>query len=126
MNPRRLKRTDKAPMRRRVTPAPVAFAVASLAALLASGLADPASARSHRVTPFETESRHAGPPLLAVVALGRQRITVYDADGWILRAPVSSGQPGYETPAGIYSVSRRRRSITPIFMTTLPCHSCSV
>jgi hypothetical protein len=33
-----------------------------------------------------------------------QRVTIYDADGWILRAPVSSGQTGYETPAGVYSV----------------------
>ncbi len=36
-----------------------------------------------------------------------QRITIYDADGWILRAPVSSGQKGRETPAGIFSVIQK-------------------
>ena len=36
-----------------------------------------------------------------------QRITVYDADGWIVRAPVSSGQKGRETPAGIFSVIQK-------------------
>ena len=36
-----------------------------------------------------------------------QRITVYDANGWILRAPVSSGQKGRETPAGIFSVIQK-------------------
>ena len=36
-----------------------------------------------------------------------QRITVYDAKGWILRAPVSSGQKGRETPAGIFSVIQK-------------------
>jgi L,D-transpeptidase-like protein len=33
--------------------------------------------------------------------------TIYDADGKILRAPVSTGQIGYETPAGIYSVIQK-------------------
>ena len=41
---------------------------------------------------------------MAIVSLHDQRITVYDAGGWILRAPVSSGQKGRETPAGIFSV----------------------
>ena len=50
------------------------------------------------------ESRPAGQPIMAIVSLQSQRITVYDAKGWILRAPVSSGQSGRETPAGIFSV----------------------
>src|SRR6202043_3088676 len=50
------------------------------------------------------ESRPVGQPIMAVVSLQSQRITVYDAKGWILRAPVSSGQSGRETPAGIFSV----------------------
>ena len=45
---------------------------------------------------------------MAVVSLSRQRVTIYDADGWIMRAPVSSGQSGYETPAGIYSILQRK------------------
>ena len=44
---------------------------------------------------------------MAIVSLRSQRITVYDADGWILRAPVSSGQKGRETPAGIFSVIQK-------------------
>jgi hypothetical protein len=36
-----------------------------------------------------------------------QRITVYDKNGWILRAPVSSGQRGRETPAGVFSVIQK-------------------
>ena len=53
------------------------------------------------------ESRTAGEPIIAVVSLRSQRITVYDADGWIFRAPVSSGQKGRETPAGIFSVIQK-------------------
>jgi hypothetical protein len=44
---------------------------------------------------------------MAIVSLHSQRITVYDANGWILRAPVSSGQKGRETPAGIFSVIQK-------------------
>src|ERR1700756_6060818 len=83
----------------RVTPV-----LAVLAALI--GLLEQASARgsgSERAIQ-EVETRNPGDPILAIVSLQRQRITIYDAQGWILRAPVSSGQKGRETPAGIFSV----------------------
>jgi hypothetical protein len=48
--------------------------------------------------------RAAGAAIMAIVSLQSQQITIYDADGWILRAPVSSGQKGRETPAGVFSV----------------------
>ena len=53
------------------------------------------------------ESRPAGEPIMAIVSLHNQRITVYDATGWILRAPVSSGQKGRETPAGVFTVLQK-------------------
>ncbi len=52
-------------------------------------------------------SRTAGTPLLAVVGLAEQRISIYDAKGKIMELPVSSGQTGYETPAGIYSIVQK-------------------
>src|SRR5712671_5577913 len=80
-------------------------AVASLAVLIAAG--DDAGARSGW-SPIESiESRGAGDAIMAIVSLRNQRITVYDAKGWILRAPVSSGQKGRETPAGIFSVIQK-------------------
>jgi len=51
--------------------------------------------------------RHAGTPVMAVVALAEQRVTIYDISGKILRASVSTGQTGYETPVGIYSVLQK-------------------
>ena len=44
---------------------------------------------------------------MAIVSLRSQGITVYDTAGWIMRAPVSSGQSGRETPAGIFSVLQK-------------------
>ena len=78
--------------------------VASVAALVAAG--DHAGARSGW-SERSVESHSAGDPIMAIVSLRNQRITVYDADGWILRAPVSSGQKGRETPAGIFSVIQK-------------------
>ena len=87
------------------------LAAASLAALLVSAVADPAAARSDRGREPKRDdsvlSRPAGVPLMAIVSLGEQRVTIYDAEGRILRAPVSTGQTGYETPAGIYSVIQK-------------------
>jgi hypothetical protein len=41
---------------------------------------------------------------MAIVSIKSQQVTIYDADGWIFRAPVSTGIKGRETPAGIFSV----------------------
>jgi hypothetical protein len=80
--------------------------VALAASIVAGGDASARSGRSER--PVETiQSRSAGEPIMAIVSLGNQRITVYDAKGWILRAPVSSGSKGRETPAGIFSVIQK-------------------
>ena len=81
--------------------------VAGLAALIAAG--DHAGARGGRSerSVESIESRTAGEPIMAIVSLHDQRITVYDADGWTLRAPVSSGQKGRETPAGIFSIIQK-------------------
>src|SRR5438309_6727080 len=68
---------------------PASLVIAGLAALAA----DPAGAASRhgerRIEAIET--RPAGTPIMAIISLRSQRITIYDADGWILRAPVSSG-----------------------------------
>ncbi len=51
-----------------------------------------------------TAPRDAGEPIMAIVSIKSQQVTFYDADGWILRAPVSTGITGRETPAGVFAV----------------------
>jgi hypothetical protein len=96
------KATSRHPRTRRVH-----LAIAALATLIAMG--DHVAARGGRSqTAVESvRSRTAGDPIMAIVSLRDQRITVYDVHGWILRAPVSSGQRGRETPAGIFSVIQK-------------------
>ena len=47
-------------------------------------------------------------PMLAIVALNEQRVTIYSAAGKMLEAPVSTGSTGYETPAGIFSIVQKK------------------
>ena len=95
------------PKRKRTRMRPAHLAIAVLATLIAAGNhAGATDRRSER--PVESiASRTAGDPIMAIVSLHNQRITVYDANGWILRAPVSSGQKERETPAGIFSVIQK-------------------
>jgi hypothetical protein len=87
---------------------PSDLVLAALAVLIAAPL-DHARAVERRGerSVQSVESRTHGEPIVAVVSLRKQQITVYDPNGWILRAPVSSGQKGRETPAGIFSVIQK-------------------
>src|ERR1700760_4176756 len=77
--------------------------LAALAAL--SALTAPAFAAKKPSEPVEaTAQRELGEPVMAVVSIKSQRVTFYDADGWIYRAPVSTGTTGRETPAGVFAV----------------------
>lgn len=57
----------------------------------------------------ETVTRAAKGPLVVVVSLNRQRLTVYDATGAIASSPISSGRRGFATPAGVFTVVQKRR-----------------
>jgi hypothetical protein len=89
-------------MRRWGPPAIVTLvAMAALTALTAGAAARP----PHTAPPTEaTAPRDAGEPIMAIVSIKSQQVTFYDADGWITRAPVSTGTTGRETPAGVFAV----------------------
>jgi len=112
------------PKRKQARLRPACLAVASLAVLIAAG--DDAGARSGW-SPIESiESRSAGEPIMAIVSLRNQRITVYDAKGWILRAPVSSGQKRRETPAGIFSVIQKVQDhYSNLYDDAYTCRTCN-
>jgi hypothetical protein len=83
---------------------PLHLTIAALAATIAAGGVANARHIHEQEWSASVDARSAGEPIMAIVSLQRQQITIYDANGWILRAPVSSGQKGRETPAGIFSV----------------------
>ena len=69
---------------------------------------DPAGAKSPRdARRDEGQSHGPGVPMLAIVSLSDQRVTIYDSEGKMLQSPISSGSTGLVTPAGIYSVVQK-------------------
>ena len=48
-------------------------------------------------------------PLIIVVSIGSQHVTVYDDGTPIMSGPVSTGMPGHPTPMGIFSVIQKDR-----------------
>src|SRR6516225_2678211 len=91
---------------------PAVVTLAAMAALTALTAGAAASEARSAPTNEATAPREAGEPIMAIVSIGSQRVTFYDADGWILRAPVSTGTTGRETPAGVFASSRRTRTTT--------------
>ncbi|MGO9475242.1 MAG: L,D-transpeptidase family protein, partial [Rhodomicrobium sp.] len=87
----------------RFTSVAAILCIAGFTAVAADGTSS-ANARQSRRGERQTQSRAAGAPLLAIIALAQQRVSVYGASGKIMEAPVSTGATGRETPAGIYSI----------------------
>jgi len=79
-------------------------ALVAMTALMAA--VAPAAAKQARPAQ-STEAvapREAGEPIMAIVSIKSQQVTFYDSEGWILRAPVSTGTTGRETPAGVFAL----------------------
>ncbi|MBR0816065.1 L,D-transpeptidase [Bradyrhizobium diazoefficiens] len=84
--------------------------IVTLAAMVAFGALTPAGAAKQARQPAEAVAqRQAGDPIMAIVSIKSQQVTFYDADGWIVRAPVSTGTTGRETPAGVFAILEKNR-----------------
>jgi hypothetical protein len=81
---------------------PLAIVMLGATAALTAGAA---AKQARPAAPVEAVApREAGEPIMAIVSIKSQQVTFYDADGWILRAPVSTGVKERETPAGVFAV----------------------
>ena len=47
-------------------------------------------------------------PLLLVVSLGKQQVTLYDQGVPVVTSPISSGNPNFPTPTGVFSVIQKQ------------------
>ncbi|WP_245329005.1 L,D-transpeptidase family protein, partial [Bradyrhizobium centrolobii] len=48
-------------------------------------------------------------PLVIVVSIDRQKVSIYDSKGVFAESPVSSGMKGHSTPMGVFSVIQKQR-----------------
>ncbi|WP_448034274.1 L,D-transpeptidase family protein [Bradyrhizobium liaoningense] len=78
--------------------------IVALAAMVALTATPATAAKQPRQTAEAVAPRQAGEPVMAIVSIKSQQVTFYDADGWIMRAPVSTGTTGRETPAGVFAI----------------------
>ncbi|MGB9317194.1 MAG: L,D-transpeptidase [Pseudolabrys sp.] len=84
---------------------PAAIVTLATVAALTALSGDALATQARPAPPAETTApRAAGEPIMAIVSIKTQQVTLYDADGWILRAPVSTGVTERETPAGVFAV----------------------
>ncbi len=96
-------------MKNRLIPAAAVTLTVALMPLMA---APPAGAAQHagRAQAVAAKApRPAAEPIMAIVSIKNQQVTFYDADGWILHAPVSTGTTGRETPAGVFAVVEKNK-----------------
>ena len=84
--------------------APAMAALAAMAALTA--LTADAAPKQARPAPVgeAVAPRDARQPIMAIVSIRTQQVTLYGPDGLILRAPVSTGVTERETPAGVFAI----------------------
>jgi L,D-transpeptidase catalytic domain len=88
------------------------YAKAMLAAMAALIMlaADTAAQELRRAQTREEVAPHrGGEPIMAIVSIKSQQVTFYDADGWILRAPVSTGTTECETPTGVFAIVQKKK-----------------
>ncbi|MEQ1696605.1 MAG: L,D-transpeptidase family protein [Hyphomicrobiaceae bacterium] len=69
-----------------------------------SAVGTPALAAPRQSVDAPPAVQAAPDPLIVVVSLRKQRLTVFDKNGPVTDSPVSSGQPDFPTPTGIFSV----------------------
>jgi lipoprotein-anchoring transpeptidase ErfK/SrfK len=67
-----------------------------------------AASKKNVVVEKEAGARPQG-PLVIVVSIDRQKVTVYDNTGVFAESPVSTGMKGHSTPMGVFSVIQKHK-----------------
>lgn len=75
------------------------------AAVLVGALLAPVDASARpRSEPAPQVAPAVPDPLIVIVSLRKQRLSVFNKDGHVTESPISSGQPEFPTPTGVFSV----------------------
>jgi lipoprotein-anchoring transpeptidase ErfK/SrfK len=62
-----------------------------------------------KVESVAKESAKPQGPLIISISIARQRMRIYDANGFFAETPVSTGMPGHPTPMGVFSVIQKHK-----------------
>lgn len=67
-----------------------------------------AASKKENIVEKEAGAKPQG-PLVIVVSIDRQKMTVYDSTGVFAESPVSTGMKGHSTPMGVFSVIQKHK-----------------
>ncbi len=56
----------------------------------------------------EKEAKPQG-PLIISISIARQKMRIYDSNGFFAETPVSTGMPGHPTPMGVFSIIQKQK-----------------
>jgi lipoprotein-anchoring transpeptidase ErfK/SrfK len=68
-----------------------------------------ASAKKKEVVAEKEAGTKPQGPLVIVVSIDRQKVTIYDTNGVFAESPVSTGMKGHSTPMGVFSVIQKHK-----------------
>src|SRR5450631_2585425 len=57
----------------------------------------------------EKESSKPQGPLIIAISIERQKLRIYDANGFFAETPISTGMKGHPTPMGVFSVIQKHK-----------------
>ena len=57
----------------------------------------------------EKDSAKPQGPLVIAISIQKQKLRIYDANGFFAETPVSTGMPGHSTPMGVFSVIQKQK-----------------
>jgi lipoprotein-anchoring transpeptidase ErfK/SrfK len=57
----------------------------------------------------EQESTKPQGPLIIAISIERQKLKVYDANGFFAETPISTGMRGHPTPMGVFSIIQKHK-----------------
>jgi lipoprotein-anchoring transpeptidase ErfK/SrfK len=63
----------------------------------------------HKIVAPEKESAKPQGPLVIAISIDKQRLKIYDANGFFAETPISTGMRGHLTPMGVFSVIEKDR-----------------
>ncbi len=64
--------------------------------------------KKEEVAEKETGAKPQG-PLIISISIEKQKVRIYDSNGFFAESPVSTGMPGHSTPMGVFSIIQKHK-----------------
>ncbi len=69
----------------------------------------PRARQVKKIVAPEKESAKPQGPLIIAISIEKQKLSIYDANGFFADSPISTGMKGHPTPMGVFSVIQKQK-----------------